>query len=330
MPGFANQFDQLDPFSIVVPGGFQNWALRAAGGAVAMLFGCSSEQLSTWGRAIEDQLQQRASLQVGSSSPHAAEAGRILTSPAEVRWQLTDLQLLGSLDLTEPPEDLCLTDPLTGSTQPVQLWRLRATLALWKLADAADVLNRASNKRGAVRLCLVDGYAGLDLPHKVNRDVAAELASSLITEATAAVALAWEGYRAELMAGQSAWAEIIAAEIGKEQGAETRKSLEAAKRSDGAREAGRARQAETYRAQALVFAWLRKKAPGHFANPTGATAAAIEYLRKRRFRPALKKKTWGDKPVFKWLTELAPTELHSRWRAYNPRGKASKGSAEQE
>ena len=187
------------------------------------------------------------------------------------------------------------------------------------------MLNRASGKRGAVRLCLVDGYAGLDLPRKVNRDVAAELASSLITEAVAAVALAWEGYRAELMAGQSAWAEIIAAEIGKEQGAETRKSLEAAKRSAGARVAGRARQAGPRRAQKLVFAWLRAQPVRKFANPSRTAEKAIEHLTGLEIYSVQKDKKPFDKKIVRgWLTKLAPRDLHTRWRSYNPRGKVGK------
>ena len=144
MPAFSHQFDQVDPFEPFVRGSLQDWALRAAVGAATMLEYCSKEQMTSWARTIEQELQQAAARHVGEPSPHPLTTGQLMSSPAEVRWQLTDLQLLGELDLEATPGDLPMHDPLCGSDRLVQLWRLRAVLALWKLADASMLLSRAA------------------------------------------------------------------------------------------------------------------------------------------------------------------------------------------
>lgn len=332
MPAFSNQFDQADPFEPVVQGSLQDWALRAARGASTMLEGCSREQLTRWGRAIERELQQIAARHVGGPSPHSLTTGQLMSSPAEVRWQLTDLQLLGEVDLETTSDDLPMHDPSSGSGRPVQLWRLRAVLALWKLADACMLLSRAAARAEATPVSAAEGYAGSVLPKKVARKVAAELARSLVTEAAVAIALSWEAYRAEMLENQALWEAALAEERAEERGLADQKLLEAEKRTVRAREAARAGKAETYRAQKLVFEWLRKYADHHFQTPSRAAHFAAKYLGGDKaydgdkIVPPLGKKVWDEKWILKWLVELAPKDLHSRWRFYNPRGARAKAA----
>jgi hypothetical protein len=336
MPAFSHQFDQVDPFEPVVQGSLQDWALRAAHGASTMLAGCSKEQMTGWGRMVERELQQLAARHVGEPSPHPLTTGQLMSSPAEVRWQLTDLQLLGELDLEAVSGDLPRQDPSNGSDRLVQLWRLRAVLALWKLADASMLLSRAAGRAKATPLSAAESYAGAGLPKKVARKMATEMVRSLITEAAVAVAWGWEAYRAEMRESQTLWEGMIAEErseergekkgvaIGIEIGAAEQEALEAEKRTARASEAARAGKAETYRAQDLVFKWLEAYPDGHFSTPSHTAHYAKKFLDGdeghggEKISPALKKRVWAKKAISGWLIDLAPEELHSRWLSYTP------------
>ena len=342
MPAFSHQFDQVDVVQPTAHASLEDWALRAAQGAATMLQGCSEAQLTGWGRAVERELQQLAARHVGEPSRHATATEQVMSSPAEVRWRLTDLQLLGDIDLTAPSEDLWTQDPAGGGDRPVQLWRLRAVLALWKIADANSLLTRGTSRAKAVSICAAEAYAGSTLPKKIHREIAAEVARSLVTEAAVAIALASEAYRADMQEALSQWEKLFAEERGMEQGVKrgvvegeaNQKLVEAERRTVSAREAGKARQAETYRAQDLVFEWLRKYSVRYFATPSRAATRAVELLNGAPLNegePGLDaaslapgKTKWAAKVIRKWLTQDAPKDLHSRWRKYSPRGNAAK------
>ena len=293
--------------------------------------------MTGWGRAVERELQQLAARHVGELSRHATSTEQVMSSPAEVRWQMTDLQLLGNIDLTAPSGDLWTQEP-SGADRPVQLWRLRAMLALWKIADANSLLTRKTSRAKAVPICAAQAYAGSTLPKKIPRKIATEVARSLVTEAAVAIALALEAYGADMQDALSQWEKLFAEQRAKEQGEASRKLVEAAKRTSSAREAGKARQAQTYRAQELIFEWLRKYSVRYFATPSGAATRAVELLngeKPREEEPRLdasslapKETEWDEKVIRRWLTHVAPADLHSRWRKYSPRGKAGKAVGE--
>jgi len=338
MPAFSHQFDQVDLVQPTVPPSLEDWALRAAHGAATMLQGCSEAQLTGWGRAVERELQLLAARHVGEPSRHATATDQVMSSPAEVRWHLTDLQLLGDIDLTAPSGDLWTQDPSSGAERPVQLWRLRAMLALWKIADANMLLTRGRSRAKAVPICAAEAYAGSFLPKRIPRKIATEVARTLVTEAAVAIALASESYRADMQEALSQWETVFAEERGVEQGEASQKLVEAEKRTSSAREAGKARQAETYRAQELIFKWLRKYSVGYFATPSGAATRAVELLNGKKPRedePGLdasslapKETEWDEKVIRRWLTHVAPADLNSRWRKYSPRGKVGKAVGE--
>ena len=301
MPAFSNQFDQVDPFEPVTQGPLQDWADRAARMATMMLHSCSREQLTCWGRAVERDLQEIAARRVGERSPDPMAVGQAMTSPAEVRWQLTDIELLGAIDLSAQEGDLAIRDPLTGISQPVQLWRLRAMLALWKLADARELSRCAVDGADAASICKADVYAGAALPSELPSEQAFSIATSSITEAAVAVALAWEAYLAYFRDYEIARA---AAE----------------KKSSSARPGAYERHAEDRRARDLVLAWLKLMPLNSFDTPTSARNAALLVLTRNDFEPPLKKTNYSKATVFGWITKAGPKYV--RWRTHRRRGKS--------
>jgi len=302
MPAFSHQFDQVDPFEPVIHGPLQAWAARAARMATMILYGCSTEQLTCWGRVVERELQKLAAHRVGECSTNTAIAGQVMTSPAEVRWQLTDIELLSAIDLKAIAKDLSFRDPRTGLNRPVQLWRLRATLALWKLADASVLLRQDTGVEGAVSVCKADIYAGCARPNALPYADVACLASNLITEAAVAVALAWGAYQADFRLSQAAWATAL-------------------RKSSASRPGGHARHAEGRRAKDLILAWLKSLPLDSFVDITAASNAGVARLKQNDFDPPLKKPTFVEGTVFKWFDEAGPDYV--RWGIDRRRKKAA-------
>lgn len=280
MPAFTRQLTSSRPtLDRLNDSPFRDWAERAATSADVLLQGWTAQELTATGLALEAQLQRRAQAHLG---PHQiSQAPSTAAAVAQLRWKLTDLQLMDEIDLDEPrlaagglridlggrPDDPVLL------TSPTQAWHLHGLLALWKLADAEHVLQRV-DATGAISEAqtAAELYAAPRLPKHLPHDTAIALASSLVTEAALAAALGYQAFRAAGLEALAAWKSQIAHATGAEQ----QRQRHTEEQSKAARTNALRSHAREARARELGLQWLQTCA--NFPSRSAAAVAVVKYL----------------------------------------------------
>lgn len=307
MPAFTRQLRSTRPtLERLNDSPFRDWAQRAATSADVLLQGWTAQELTATGQALEAQLQRLAQARLGPDQ--ISQAPSTAAAAAQLRWQLTDLQLMDAIDLDElrlaaggPRIDVGdHPDAPVRFASPTQAWHLHGLLALRKLADAEHVLQRV-DVPGAIpeAQTAAELYAAARLPRYIPRDAGIALASSLVTEAALAAALGYQAFRAAGLEARAAWESQIAQATG----AERQRQLQAQEKSEESRRGGQATQAPRRRAIALVYAWLEKlpldtgmKHRSQFARAAVLHLRTIEDL-KRKFEV---------EAVDSWLAQAPP------------------------
>lgn len=272
--------------------------------------GWTAQNLTATGQALEAQLQCVAQARLGprQSSPASSTAA----AAARLRWQLTDLQLMDAIDLDEPRlvaggPRFDIGDHPSDPAQLVsatRIWHLHGLLALWKLADAEQVLHRTADLGGSEGPTAADIYAAVRMPKRLSRTTGLHLASSLVTEAALASALGYQAIQVADLEAREAWRTGIAAG----HGADRLLQRQAKTKSEESRKGGHTTQAPRRRAIALVYAWLEKLPLDTGMNHRAQFArSAVLYLGTIKDL----KRTFEVEAVDGWLAQAPPHLI--RW-----------------
>lgn len=323
MPAFTRQLRSARPnLQRLNDSPFRNWAQRAATSAEVLLQRWTVHDITATGQALEAQLQRLA--QAGLDPHQISQAPSIATAAAQLRWQLTDLQLMDAvdldalrlaagglrIDLVGHPDDPVLL------TSPTEAWHLHGLLALWKLVDAEHVLQRAEALGTPPQTpTAAELYAVARLPSHIAHDTAIALASSLVTEAALAAALGYQAFRAAALEASAAWESHLA----HGQGVEQQRQQQAQEQSALARSRAARRHEREDNARKLGLQWLQTRAI--FPSRSAAAVAVVKYLAGEGpvepHEEAAYRAQLGEcdackfAAVYGWLSRLPPEQI--RW-----------------